>query len=92
VSPAALNQRLDNLQSFINMLLSSHLIIEGHDTLAIFVDHKRLQDTTFISQQTEISMFAKTVSISKACTTCQGKLLLQYFANQLTNSRRINCM
>ena len=74
VPPEALNQCLDNLQSFINVLLSSHLIIEGHDTLAIFVDHKRLQNTTLISQQeTEVGMCAKTVSVSMTCTACQSK-------------------
>jgi len=75
------------------MLLSSHLIIERHDTLAIFVDYKRLQNTTLISQQeTKLGMCAKTVSVSKPCTACQGKLLLQVFAGQFTNSQCIKSM
>lgn len=68
------------------MLLSSHLIIERHDTLAIFVDHKRLQKTSLSSQQaTEAGMCGKTVSVSEACTACQGKL--QFLACQCTNNQ-----
>ncbi len=88
-----LNQCLDNLQGFVNMLLSSHLIIEWHDTLAIFVNDKRLQNTTLFSQQeTEVGTCAKAVSVNKACTACQGKLLLQSLACQLTDSQCINSM
>ena len=37
------DQCLYHLQSFIHMLFCSHLIIERHDTLARFVNHKSLQ-------------------------------------------------
>lgn len=39
------SQRLDHLQGLFHMLLGPHLIIERHDTFALFVNDKCLQHT-----------------------------------------------